>query len=63
MTLSSYLKPIKSEAERLNYAYICVKIFTNVLPETRFIHATHSSNHTLEQAHVFVADIKSKSDG
>ena len=37
--------------------------FVAVLPETGFIQSTHSSNRTLEQAQVFVADIKSKSDG
>ena len=37
--------------------------FVAVLPETSFIHTTHSSDRTLAQAQVFISDIKSKSDG
>ena len=37
--------------------------FVAVLPETSFIHTTHSSDRTLAQAQVFVSEIRSKSDG
>lgn len=37
--------------------------FVAVLPESGFIHTTHNSERTLEQAQIFVSDIKSKSDG
>jgi IS1 family transposase len=37
--------------------------FVAVLPESSYIHTTHHGDRTLEQAEVFIAKIKSKSDG
>lgn len=37
--------------------------FVAVLPDTSFVHTTHTSARTLEEAQEFVASIKAKSDG
>jgi hypothetical protein len=37
--------------------------FVAVLPESSYVHTTHHGERTLEQAEVFIAEVKSKSDG
>jgi IS1 family transposase len=37
--------------------------FVAVVPESSYIHTTHHGERTLEQAEVFIAEVKSKSDG
>jgi hypothetical protein len=37
--------------------------FVAVLPETSFVHTTHTAERTLEQAQIFIGAIKAQSDG
>ena len=61
MTESDLLEAIIDPKKAENQGDIWT--FVAVLPETSFVHTTHTAERTLEQAQIFVGAIKAQSDG